>query len=233
MRSGEPPGPMTDSGIQSKDRISGAGEHATVSRRERRRSRTVNRILDGAFQLFLQHGFHGTSMDRICRETGISKPTIYNHFDNKEALFKAIIKRAADSILTITHRPPRRNQTAESALYRFSINYADTVLAPDMISLHRLVLGEAQRFPELGALYYDSGYLISERGLEAYLRYFVERGDLQITNFEDASNDFWELVLGYLHTYLLCNPSRALSKSQIRTQIRRGLRNFLCLYGAR
>ena len=209
----------------------GTDAASAVSWRDRQRSRTVNRILDGAFQLFLESGFHGTSMDRICEQTGISKPTIYNHFRNKEALFTAIIKRATDSILTVIHSPPRKNQSLESALYRFSLNYADIVLSAEMISLHRLVLGEAQRFPELGSLYYDSGYLSSQRGLEDYLRFFAKQGDLEIANYEDASNDFWELVLGYLHTYLLCNPSKAISKTQKQRQLKRGIRNFLTLYG--
>jgi len=201
------------------------------SPRQRQRRDTAERLLDGAFQLFLKNGYHGTSMDRISAETGISKPTIYNHFKSKDVLFAAIIKRATDSILKITHTPPRRNQSIESTLYKFSLNYAETVFAPEMISLHRLVLGEAERFPELGALYYDSGYLISERGLAEYLRYFVERGDLEIHNYDDASNDFWELVLGYLHTYLLCNPSKEIASRQIDKQIKRGIRNFLRLYG--
>jgi hypothetical protein len=125
---------------------------------------------------------------------------------------------------------PCKNQSIESALYDFALNYAETVLHPEMISLHRLILGEAQRFPELGSLYYDSGYLVSERGLEQYLRIFEKRGDLRISNYEDASNDFWQLVLGYPHTYTLCNPAKPIPENQLEKQLKRGVKNFLNLY---
>ncbi|NEQ24028.1 MAG: TetR/AcrR family transcriptional regulator, partial [Microcoleus sp. SIO2G3] len=50
-------------------------------------------ILQGAMQVFLQHGYRGTSMDRVAAQAGVSKHTIYNHFQGKEGLFVALIER--------------------------------------------------------------------------------------------------------------------------------------------
>ena len=51
------------------------------------------RILDAAQQLFLERGFHSTSIDEIAETAPASKPTIYAHFPGKEALFTAVVGR--------------------------------------------------------------------------------------------------------------------------------------------
>lgn len=45
-----------------------------------------------ARDLFMQHGFHGTGIDRILREAGVSKKTLYTHFRSKDELILAVLK---------------------------------------------------------------------------------------------------------------------------------------------
>lgn len=52
---------------------------------------TRKRILDASFQLFIDNGFHGSSMRRIARSAGVSLGNLYNYFDGKEALFAAVL----------------------------------------------------------------------------------------------------------------------------------------------
>ncbi len=52
--------------------------------------KTRNQILEQAHQLFLQQGYHGTSMRQIAQRAGIALGAIYNHFPGKEAIFEAI-----------------------------------------------------------------------------------------------------------------------------------------------
>ena len=49
-------------------------------------------ILLAASDLFLQRGFHGTSMDALAQAAGVSKATVYSHFTDKNALYQALIK---------------------------------------------------------------------------------------------------------------------------------------------
>jgi len=49
------------------------------------------RIRQGALDLFLEHGFHGTSMRQIARRAGVSLAAIYNHIPSKEALFVELL----------------------------------------------------------------------------------------------------------------------------------------------
>ncbi|HEY7971303.1 MAG TPA: helix-turn-helix domain-containing protein, partial [Xanthobacteraceae bacterium] len=49
-------------------------------------------ILDGAMAVFLEKGFDAASMGEIARAAGVSKGTLYVYFDDKQALFDAIVQ---------------------------------------------------------------------------------------------------------------------------------------------
>ena len=52
--------------------------------------RSKERILRAAHLLFVQQGYHGTSMRQIAKKAGIALGRLYNHFDSKDALFNAV-----------------------------------------------------------------------------------------------------------------------------------------------
>lgn len=53
--------------------------------------RTHAAIIEAAYTLFVQQGYHGTSMRQIAQTAGLALGGIYNHFDSKEAIFKGVI----------------------------------------------------------------------------------------------------------------------------------------------
>lgn len=66
-----------------------------------------SQILDAAVAEFQERGFAGASMDRVACRACVSKRTVYNHFDGKEALFRAILEvmaEEANQALTVTDR---------------------------------------------------------------------------------------------------------------------------------
>src|SRR5436309_3133058 len=50
-------------------------------------------VLDAAFELFLEHGYDGTSMDAVADAAGVTKPVVYDCFASKEELFTALLRR--------------------------------------------------------------------------------------------------------------------------------------------
>ena len=50
-------------------------------------------LVDTAMELFSAHGYHGTGIDRIAEEAGVSKKTMYHHFRSKEELILAALKQ--------------------------------------------------------------------------------------------------------------------------------------------
>lgn len=69
----------------------------TLARTRRRMSGdTQERILDAAETLFARKGYQATSLGEVAGEVGIRSPSLYNHFRNKEALYRAVLERLLD-----------------------------------------------------------------------------------------------------------------------------------------
>lgn len=60
---------------------------------------TLTRILDAAEQLFAHHGYGGASLRAVAAAVGIQNPSIYAHFESKQALYEAVLARAIRPIL--------------------------------------------------------------------------------------------------------------------------------------
>ena len=111
-------------------------------------------ILDGAMRVFLEQGYVGTTMDRVAAAAGVSKPTVYNHFHDKEGLFNALMEQLMrqkqwakfpQDLLQLSQESP------EVVLRRLANNFLDSCIGnPEQITFIRLIIGESGRFPELG-----------------------------------------------------------------------------------
>src|SRR5689334_6947454 len=68
-------------------------EAEVPTRRQRRRQRVEDQILDGATQMFLAKGIGATTMQDIATEVDVAQGTLYNYFPNKEALTLSVVRR--------------------------------------------------------------------------------------------------------------------------------------------
>lgn len=93
-------------------RMAAQPEHRTAdSPKAARRQERAQRILDTAAGLILRWGYNKTTIDDIAREAGVAKGTIYLHWNTREELFGALMKReraamAADILQHIASDPP-------------------------------------------------------------------------------------------------------------------------------
>ena len=76
---------------------------------------TIERVLDAAEERFADEGFRGTSLRDIARDVGIRAPSLYNHFENKEALYAAVLERAFGPLLEILERFLEKGDSAYEA----------------------------------------------------------------------------------------------------------------------
>ena len=67
--------------------------------RQQRRIQTMERLLDAAAEVFADVGFHAATVDDIAAAAGYTKGAVYGNFENKDALFLALIDRHVDSQL--------------------------------------------------------------------------------------------------------------------------------------
>jgi AcrR family transcriptional regulator len=110
-------------------------------------------ILDGAIQVFLEQGYAGTTMDKVALAAGVSKPTVYNHFQDKEALFNALMEKLVLEKEWAKCPLDLQNFSSEPAnivLKRVANEIIDNgINSSEQMTFIRLVIGESGRFPEL------------------------------------------------------------------------------------
>lgn len=126
-----------------------------LSRREANRLERRARLLEAALTVFSRDGYAGATMDAVAAEAGLTKPTLYQYFPSKEALFSAMMLGKRDAMLAVFEHDDALDMVP--ALLRFAWAYADTVMRPELLALARLIIGEVQRFPEIGRAYQASG----------------------------------------------------------------------------
>tara|TARA_B110000438_G_scaffold212816_1_gene204978 strand:- start:925 stop:1653 length:729 start_codon:yes stop_codon:yes gene_type:complete len=199
-----------------------------MSYREQRKQEKRDRILKNALALFSVHSYSGTSMDAIAAAAKISKPTLYEYFGNKEGLFSAVFEKAVDEILEPFRQTEGKGMVA--LMVEFSWQYADLVLRPDMLSLSRLVIGEVERFPDVGRRFHEAGPQQAVTGIIRFLEQYRAEGLLEFTDGELAANDLWSLILSALYDLCLHTPGIDLSKQEIGRYLYNGLRVFLMGY---
>jgi AcrR family transcriptional regulator len=129
------------------------------------------RILDTARRVFLERGLAGASMDEIAGLARAGKPTIYARFPNKEALFTAVVmQNVAANIARFEDHTPT-GATIEGRLESVAITILQWVLVSDAVSLMRVAIAEARRFPDLASSVHR---MARERGAEAVARLLAE-----------------------------------------------------------
>jgi AcrR family transcriptional regulator len=196
--------------------------------RARNKQLKERRILASALKVFADQGYSGTSMDAIAALAGVSKPTLYQYFGSKEQLFSAIMVEQRDTMLGAFEEPDGLGLVPE--LWAFSWHYADTVLRPDFLSLARLTIGEAQRFPEIGRAYQSAGPERVLRGMMAYLSAKRAEGRLAFDDAELAAEDLWGLILSAPRNRALHDAANLPGRADLHRFITNGLRVFLKAY---
>lgn len=199
-----------------------------ISQREQNRLAKERRIVEAALSVFAESGYSGASMDAIARKADVSKPTLYQYFGTKEKLFEAIMLFGRDHMVESLERPSPRGMV--NALYVFAWHYADIVLRPEFLSLARLVIGEAQRFPEIGRLYQSSGPDRVLAGIMDYLTRQRAEGRLVFDDVELAAQDLWALILAGPRNQALHIPDAIPGRAEVKRSIDNGLRVFLIAY---
>ncbi len=106
-----------------------------------------DQIADAALPLFLEHGIKGTSVDMVVKASGVSKPTVYNHFQDKGQLFEHVMERW----LLVQPDPVFRAKSEAALVKELSKHW----LSAEACRLYGLCLGEGERAPEAVRLFLE------------------------------------------------------------------------------
>ncbi len=196
---------------------------SSVEKQQKKRSL----IAAAAHAEFCKNGYDGTSMDRLAEAAGVSKPTLYQYFGDKETLFMSVLDIVGQHLTTPLVSP---EGTLVERLWRFSWTYADFVLRPDILSLARLILGEAARRPQSAVAYHRAGPGQAFAGIVRFVNEAVLAGDLEVDDAELAANDLWSLILSGPRDHYLHHVTATPDPEYLRRSIGHGLKVFLSVY---
>src|SRR5579871_5234182 len=114
-------------------------------------------ILDGARAVFLAQGFDAASMGEIARAAGVSKGTLYVYFENKEELFESIVHEQCEVQAEGLFNLDPDDSDIEGVLTRLGIRFVGFLCQPEKASPLRTVIAIADRMPEIGKKFYETG----------------------------------------------------------------------------
>jgi len=108
-------------------------------------------ILTATMNLISKHGFNGTTADKIAAEAGLSKGSIFWHFENKENLFLAVIEEIRDGLLQTIMSGQEELSSAGEKLSLLLDNYcsATEVDCSRCLDLTVLIIEMVETNPEL------------------------------------------------------------------------------------
>ncbi|MEL7487906.1 MAG: TetR/AcrR family transcriptional regulator [Pseudomonadota bacterium] len=188
-------------------------------------------IIDAARETFLSRGFDAASMDAIAMSAGVSKRTVYNRFRSKEDLFAAAILETCRRILPLDIENIEQSQPTEEFIRTTAITFLRGVFAPESIALRRIAAFESARKPALGRSYLEHGPRWMARNVAPMLARAAERGELDISDPEQAVWQLGALITEPLYTEILMGDDPEDRDAAIERQIDRGLAAFFKIYG--
>lgn len=117
------------------------------------------RILESAKQLFLEMGYHGSSMNQIAQNAGVTKLTVYNHFQDKATLFTCAIEDTCEHILSTRPRELTADSNFIVVLNEVCELALNIVNLPEAIKLDLLLLELAAEHSPLVEQFYRASHL--------------------------------------------------------------------------
>lgn len=205
-------------------------ETPALSRREARRRDRRDAILGVARLHFLENGYAATTMSAIAGRLGGSKGTLWNYFPNKEELFTAMLQHATDAYHAGMMQILDSQGELEPTLRRFATNLLNAVTSPDAIALHRLVMTEAGRCPNMGAIFFE----LAPKNTRALLAHFLDRamqqGQLRSADPTLAARTLITLTLSGCHQQILWGQMSAAAPEQMQADVDFALDCFLHAY---
>lgn len=183
-------------------------------------------IIDAAFRVFLECGFSTASMSEISARVGGSKATLYSYFPSKEELFIAVIQQFAEEQFAELIGMLDSTVELSEALEQFGEHFVELITHPDLVSMHRNVLGESNH-SDIGRLFYNSGpeEMLVEVG--KFLEQCMEAGKLRQADSHVAAQHLIGLLCSEIRDATLFGVIQCPDQTSIQAASHRATEVFL------
>ncbi len=176
---------------------------------DERRAREAE-ILDAALCVFLKSGYGGSTVEELAAAAQVTKRTVYAYYGDKAGLFAAMVTGLAAAI---SLDAAYDSDTLETLAARI----VSRVHSDELVGLHRLVIAESARFPEVAEILHASGDARHIARLREHLR--TEHGAAS----EPLAEPLFSLLLGEKHRRRLFGVDPAPTAEQAAAHARAAL----------
>ncbi|RDI54078.1 TetR/AcrR family transcriptional regulator [Nocardia mexicana] len=189
-------------------------------------------VLAAAFAVFARVGYAQARVDEIAAEAKVAKATVYNHFGDKDTLFREAVRALSDSALAANLAAVERLEPAggdvAAALRDVGVHLAACYCAEDSRALRRLICAEAAQFPDLLDVV-DAVSTRVVRALADRLARLALAGALRLDDPDMAAAQFAALLSGPADARSRFG-TRAVPESELRTITDAAVTTFLAAY---
>ena len=190
----------------------------------------LERVLQTATAHFQTHGFEGTSLDAIARDSGVSKVTIYSYFPSKEALYGECICTRTEADVGEELFASLDPLKPKASLLRVGRQFLKLLRADEVIGKHRSLYSQALPQQQLAEQFYENGPLKTVQRLEHYLQLCHRAGSLRIPQASLAAEQFFALFLGLGHMRCLMGLGKPAASADERL-LKGNVETFMGAYG--
>jgi AcrR family transcriptional regulator len=159
-----------------------------LAKRERRKQDRPGELLEAALELFVEKGFAATRAEEVAARAGVSKGTLFLYFASKDELFKAVVRENISGRFVEWQQAVDDFQGSSADLVRYCLRtWWERVGDTRASGITKLMLSEAQNFPELAAFYHQEVVQPGQDLICRILRRGIARGEFREVDVEYAA----------------------------------------------
>ncbi|WP_310646132.1 TetR/AcrR family transcriptional regulator [Limnohabitans sp.] len=156
-------------------------------KRERRKEARPRELLDAALALFVEKGFTATRSEEVAARAGVSKGTLFLYFQSKEDLFKAVIRENIGSLFPAWNEELNTFEGSSADMVKYAMNaWWERVGNTAASGIAKLVMSEAQNFPDVAAFYQADVVVPGTKLLHRILQRGVDSGEFRAMDTDKA-----------------------------------------------
>jgi len=154
----------------------------------RRKHARPEEITAAALESFVERGYAGTRLEDVAARAGISKGTLYLYFENKEDLFKAVVREGLVSpIAEIRGVIDQFEGSTFDLLRKLLFGWWERVGATHVSGIPKLIFAEAGNFPELARFYVAEVVDPGHEVIVALVKRGIARGEFRAVDPDSAA----------------------------------------------
>lgn len=155
--------------------------------RKRRKEARPLELLEAALSLFVEKGFAATRLEDVAARAGVSKGTLYLYYENKDALFKAVIQEGIIPVIAENEAIAAKHSGSSFDLLELLLeNWWTKIGQTAFAGIPKLMVAEARNFPELAAFYYENVISRGRALVGSALRRGMESGEFRVMDIENT-----------------------------------------------